>query len=73
MAAEEAQDELVFTMVNGDAVRMPVAAGAGEQELAAIGESDWLAIGVDTRIRVDKIVSVKLNSDVASRERWRGA
>ena len=68
MAAEEAQDELVFTMVTGDPVRMYVTAGTGPHALAGVGDGDWLAVGEDVRIRTDKIVSVKLNSDVRSQE-----
>ena len=72
MEAEEAQDELVFTMVSGDPVRMPVTAGTGQQSLASVGEGDWLAIGDDLRLRTDKIVSVKLNSDVRSQPGYGG-
>jgi hypothetical protein len=72
MAEQEAQDELVFTMVSGDPIRMPVAAGTGQQELADIGDGPWLAIGDDVRIRMDKIVSVKLNSDVRPQAGWSG-
>ena len=57
--AEEAQDELVFTMVNGDVFRMYVPAGTGQQELGSV-DSDlgWLTIDDETRIQTDKIVSV---------------
>jgi hypothetical protein len=72
MAEQQAQDELVFTMVSGDPVRMSVEAGSGRQELANVGDGEWLAIGDDVRIRIDKIVSVKLNSDVRPQDGWRG-
>ena len=57
--AEEAQDELVFTMVNGDVFRMSVAAGTGKQELGSVdSDLDWLTIDDETRIQTSQIVSV---------------
>lgn len=61
--AEGTQDELVFTMVNGDDVSMYVDAGTGEQELASVdSDQGWLQIDNETRIQTDKIVSVKLKT-----------
>ena len=47
------------------------AVGTGQQELGSVDDDQpWLAIDDETRIRVDKIVSVTLNRDVR-REGWR--
>ena len=61
MAETEAYDRLRFTMVDGETFEQQVPAGQGAVELSNVGEDgDWLAIGESTRIRVDKIVSVRL-------------
>ncbi len=63
MADLEEYDEVKFKMVNGDEIRKQVPLGTGKMELAESFESTWLAIDEMTRIRTDKIVSVKLSEN----------
>ena len=66
--SSEAYDELIFKMVNDDEIRRYVRAGDGSHEFASVGDSEWLEIDNTTRIRVDKIVSVRVNLDAPRKD-----
>ena len=49
--ADEAQDVLVFTMVNAEEIEQRVPAGTGQQELASVdSDQEWIEIDDKTRI-----------------------
>jgi hypothetical protein len=57
---DEAYDEVEFTMVGGQTFRMRTSVGEGRVLLADTYEQTWQAIDDATRIRMDKVVSIKL-------------
>ena len=54
------RDVVEFTMIDGEKFRMSVVAGKGRGFMHESYEGGWIAIDENTRIRTDKVVSMKL-------------
>lgn len=59
---DETYDEIEFTMVGGQTFRKRAPVGEGRVVLGDTYEGTWLEIDEVTRVRTDKIVSIKLHA-----------
>lgn len=57
---DEPYDEIVFKTVDGERFAMTEPAGQGRALLHEAYEDTWITIDDETRIRTDKVVSIKL-------------
>jgi hypothetical protein len=59
----EEYDQLRYKMVDGETFTRDVPAGTGKLEISEGTHDDWIALGDETRIRTDKIVSIRLTEN----------